>query len=97
MEKIRTGYKSDIKNTEYEEIKHLIEAPKHLRGREKYTPRSKLNALFYILDNGAKYRSLPNDFPPFRTVFAFKKKLEIKGILDKILEQVKKKSIFPSR
>jgi transposase len=37
-----------------------------LGGRpEKHWRRTMADALFYVLDSGCKWRSLPADFPPF--------------------------------
>ena len=88
---MRKIYNSDIKDENWDKIKHLIEIKK--RGRkEKYSAREKLNALLYILVNGVSYRNLPNDFPPFKSVFQFKKTLEKNNIIDLMLEIAKKKS-----
>jgi transposase len=83
-------YSSDITDEAYNEIKEIIEEKR--RGpKGKYTERSKLNALLYLLVNGSSYRNLPRHFPAFRSVFKFKKKLENKGIMDKLIEIGKKK------
>ena len=40
-----------------------------LGGRpEKHARRAMVSALFYVLDSGCKWRSLPADFPPWKTV-----------------------------
>ncbi len=43
-----------------------------LGGRpEKHYRRTIVDALFYLVDNGIKWRALPRDFPPWRTVYGF--------------------------
>src|SRR6266699_1635250 len=43
-----------------------------LGGRpEKHHRRTIVDALFYLVDNGIKWRALPKDFPPWRTVYGF--------------------------
>ncbi|MET7772512.1 IS5 family transposase [Nocardia sp. NPDC005366] len=37
---------------------------------EKYCRREVIDAIFYLADNGCKWRNLPADFPPRRTVHA---------------------------
>ncbi|MBL1080111.1 IS5 family transposase [Nocardia sp. 2] len=36
---------------------------------EEYCRRTVIDALFYLADNGAKWRNLPADFPPWRTIY----------------------------
>jgi putative transposase len=41
-----------------------------LGGRpEKHRRRTMIDAMFYLVDNGIKWRALPADFPPWRTVY----------------------------
>jgi putative transposase len=43
-----------------------------LGGRpEKHHRRAIVDAIFYVIDNGIKWRSLPADFPPWQTVYGF--------------------------
>jgi transposase len=37
---------------------------------EEYCRRQIVDAIFYVADNGCKWRNLPGDFPPWRTVHA---------------------------
>jgi transposase len=40
-----------------------------LGGRpEKHSRRAMIDAMFYVCDNGCKWRALPGDFPPWKTV-----------------------------
>ena len=86
---MRIRYDSDIKDEEYNKIKFLLEI-KRKGPKGKYSEREKLNALLYMKKTGVSYRSLPNDLPPFKSVFQFKKSLEKNGIIDKMLEITKK-------
>lgn len=36
---------------------------------EKHDRRTMINAVLYLIDNGIKWRALPADFPPWRTVY----------------------------
>jgi transposase len=41
----------------------------HRTGRpEKHHRRAILDAIFYLVDNGVRWRDLPADFPPWPTV-----------------------------
>ena len=55
-------------------LQSLLPAPGRGRrgGRpEKHCRRQIVNALFYVVDNGIKWRALPADYPPWRTVYGF--------------------------
>jgi transposase len=68
---MNTAYPSNLTLAQYELISDLIPDPKP-GGR----PRSVdlwevLNALFYILVEGVRWRSLPRDFPAWPTVYKY--------------------------
>ncbi|WP_173159985.1 transposase [Phytohabitans suffuscus] len=54
-------------------LEPLLPTPACLRptgGRpETHHRRAVLDAIFYLVDNGVKWRALPADFPPWRTVY----------------------------
>jgi putative transposase len=60
---------SDLTDQEWEILKK--EVPKARRGgRAQYVDiRHILNAIFYVLDNGIKWRSLPHDYPKWQAVY----------------------------
>ena len=64
-----TAYPSDMTEVEWEILRK--EVPKARRGGRKRTVdvREILNAIFYVLDNGIKWRSLPHDYPKWQTVY----------------------------
>ncbi|WP_407691342.1 transposase [Saccharopolyspora mangrovi] len=37
--------------------------------RAKHCRREIVDAIFYVVDNGTKWRALPADFPPWSTVY----------------------------
>jgi transposase len=55
---------------------------------EKHDRRTMLNAVFYLVDNGIKWRALPADFPPWRTVYGLFARwcadLSIADLVDKL-------------
>jgi len=65
-------YPSDLTDGQWAELEPLLpvmlcDTP--LGGRpEKHARRTMVDALFYVLDTGCKWRSLPADFPPWKTV-----------------------------
>jgi transposase len=50
------------------------------RGRpESYCHRQMLDAVFYLLDGGIKWRAMPADFPPWERVYAFWRRWRDRG------------------
>jgi transposase len=67
----RKPYPTDLSDTEWDLIKHLVPEAK-LGGRpEKYPKREILNGIFYILRGGCAWRLLPHDFPPWQIVYHY--------------------------
>ena len=50
------------------------------------------DAVLYLVDSGCKWRQLPHDFPPYSTVYSFYRRARIRGLWDKILEHLVKKT-----
>jgi transposase len=68
---MRAAYPSDLSADEFALIENLLPGPKE-RGR----PRSVelwevLNAIFYLVAEGCRWRSLPHDFPVWQTVYSY--------------------------
>jgi len=66
-------YPSDLTDAQWAVIAPLLPVPlwqTPLGGRpEKHHRRAIVDAIFYLADNGIKWRALPADFPPWRTVY----------------------------
>ena len=69
------AYGTDLTDDEWREIRPLLPVPAWLEGRggrpEGYCHRQMLDAVFYVLDNGIKWRAMPVDFPAWDRVYAF--------------------------
>jgi transposase len=69
----RPRYPSDLTDEQWEVIAPLLPVPlaqTPLGGRpEKHYRRTVVDAILYVVDNGIKWRALPVDFPPWRTVY----------------------------
>jgi putative transposase len=63
------AYPSDMTDREWEIVKEMIPQAKKGGRPRSVNIRSILNAIFYILDNGIKWRSLPHDYPAWETVY----------------------------
>jgi putative transposase len=62
-------YLTDLSDAEFRHIEPHLPAAKQ-RGRPRINgPRDILNGVFYVLKSGCPWRLLPQDFPPWRTVY----------------------------
>jgi putative transposase len=58
-----------------------------LGGRpEKHHRRTMIDAIFYLADNGIKWRALPADFPPWKTVYGLHARWKKDGVLADITD-----------
>jgi putative transposase len=68
-------YPTDLSDTQWAILEPLLPAPASHQPRggrpERHCRRQILNALFYLVDNGIKWRAMPADLPPWRTVYGF--------------------------
>jgi len=62
-----TNYPSDVTDAQWDEIEEFF--PQNVNS--EHHKRSLVNAVFYLIDNGCKWRALPHDFPPWGTVWSF--------------------------
>ena len=61
-----------------------------LGGRpEKHHRRAIVDAIFYLVDNGIKWRAMPADFPPWRTVYGFHARWKKDGVLDDLTDRIR--------
>jgi transposase len=71
----RRRYPSDTTDAEWALIEPLLPVPASdtpTGGHpEKHPRRDIVDAIRYLVDNGCKWRSLPADFPPWKTVYGF--------------------------
>jgi transposase len=67
----RKPYPSDLSDAEWEKIKPLLPEANKLGSPRTVDLREILNAVFYRVDNGCKWRALPHDFPPHQTVYDY--------------------------
>ena len=78
------GYASDVNDTEWRIIHRLLPAPKP-GGRPRSTdPRTVVNAIFYVLRSGCAWRMLPQDFPPYSTVYMYFRQWQRDGTWEKL-------------
>jgi transposase len=68
-------YPSDTTDAQWRVIDALLPHPAWLSGQggrpETHCRRRIVDAIFYLVDNGIKWRGLPVDFPPWSTVYNY--------------------------
>ena len=90
MNQIGRSYPSDLTNQQWDVIKDLI--PPARRGGRKRTAdvRKVLDAVFYLNRTGCGWRYLPENFPPWRTVYEYFSKWRSTRVLEVICEELSK-------
>jgi transposase len=65
----RAIYPSDLTDAEWPVIEPLLPMPAP-RGRpRKYGLRESVDAIFYVIRTGCRWRALPHDLPKWQTVY----------------------------
>lgn len=64
-------YSSDLTDAEWHRIEPLLPEDKLVGRLREVELREVLNAIFYRVDNGVKWRNLPGDFPAWQTVYGY--------------------------
>ncbi|MFI1400383.1 IS5 family transposase [Streptomyces sp. NPDC020681] len=92
----RYRYPSDTSDLEWALLEPLLPVPACQTPKggapEKWPRRRLIDAIRYIVDNGAKWRALPADFGiPWRTVFGYFARWAKAGVLRHILDQLRRR------
>ena len=85
------SYPSDLKDSQWELIKNHFKFGNY-GNRAVHKKRALVNAVFYLTKTGCQWRQLPNDFPPWTTVETFYRRMKKKGIWEKMMQDLVKKS-----
>jgi transposase len=90
----RRRYPSDTTAAEWLLIEPLLPIPACQTERggrpERHDRRAIVDAIRYIVDNGAKWRALPRDYPPWRTVYGFFARWTAAGVLGQIRDHLRR-------
>jgi len=83
-------YPSDTTDAQWAVIDPLLPDPAWLAGQggrpEVHCRRMIVDAIFYVVDNGIKWRALPADFPPWSTVYNYFAAWAATGITQDVLD-----------
>ena len=88
---MRKAYQSDLSDAEWSFLESHLPAP-NATGRPKTHPtREILNAVFYIVRGGCAWRLLPNDFPPWKTVYHYFRSWRLDGTWERMHTALRKR------
>jgi transposase len=83
-------YPSDTTDAQWAVLDPLLPDPAWLAGRggrpEAHCRRQIVDAIFYLVDNGIKWRALPADYPPWSTVYNYLAAWEAAGVTQQVLD-----------
>ena len=88
---MRKPYPDDLTDEEWARIEPILKRNLY-RGagtHPKYPRREILNAVFYILRTGCRWRDLPHDFPPWKSVYAQFLRWKRKGVFSELHDTVR--------
>lgn len=83
------GYPSDLRDKDWELIEHHFAMGKY-GNRAIHSRRSLVNGILYVVKTGCQWRMLPKDFPPWKTVYGYFRRLSQLGIWEKVLADLVK-------
>jgi putative transposase len=82
------SYPSDLSDDEWRLIEHHFR-PKDRRGHASKHPRKRIvDAILYVVEGGIKWRRLPQDFPPWQTVYDHFSRWNKSGVGEAALNEV---------
>ena len=74
-------YPSNLTDNQWQVIEKFLDVQVRKR---KYSLRSIVNAISYLLKTGCQWRMLPKDFPPYNLVYYYFSKWKNEGVFDEL-------------
>ena len=74
------SYPSDLSDEQWQVIQHFFARPDPRGAREKHAKRRLVEACFYRLREGCRWRALPRDFPGWSTVASHSRLWRARGV-----------------
>src|SRR5688500_18325922 len=86
---IQATYSSSLTEAEWGILQAVMPPPSR-RGRRRRWPEIEiLNAIFYVLRSGCAWRLLPQNFPPWQTVYYHYRRMRRAGVWEDINGQLR--------
>lgn len=83
------AYPSNLTQGQYEFLRDLLPAPKPGGRPREVDLWAVLNAIFYVLVEGVRWRALPGDFPAWQTVYTYFRNWRKDGTWIKVHDQLR--------
>jgi len=81
-------YDSDLSNEEWVLVEHHFD-PKDQRGNAHKHPKKLIvDTILYVVKGGITWRLLPNDFPPWKTIYGHFSRWNKKGTWTAVLNKL---------
>jgi putative transposase len=81
---MRKAYQSDLSDAEWSCLEPHLAAPKATGRPKLHATREILNAIFYVVRGGCPWRLLPNDFPPWKSVYHYFRSWRLDGTWERM-------------
>src|ERR687884_2353524 len=88
---MRRAYQSDLSDAEWSCLEPHLPAPKATGRPKTHSVREILNAIFYVVRGGCPWRLLPNDFPPWKTVYHYFRSWRLDGTWERMHSALRKR------
>ena len=82
------AYETDLSDTEWDLIQKDFEPASKRGNGHKHSPKPLVDAILYIVKGGIQWRLMPNDFPPWQTVYDHLSKWNKCGVWEKCLDRL---------
>ena len=80
-------YPSDLTDAQWQLLAPWFEPKSRQRGRKPTVSRRRIvNAIFFVLREGCRWRSLPHDYPDWRLVYAYFSLWHHRGVFAQVYE-----------
>src|SRR5947209_6927081 len=84
-------YPSDLTDAQWDLLEPWIPPPRPGGRPRKTNMREVVNAIFYLTREGCRWRALPHDFPPWKTVYNYYPAWTADGTWDEILTALRRR------
>jgi putative transposase len=88
---MRKAYQTDLTDAEWDCLELHLPAPKADGRPRLHSLREILDAIFYVLRSGCAWRLLPNDFPPWKTVYHYFRFWRLDGTWERMHSALRKR------
>ena len=79
-------YPSDLTDAEWKRIEPIFDRFRF----DEHNPRELINAVFYLVKSGCQWRMLPDEFPPWQTVYYHFRKWREMNLLQRLCDRIRR-------